>query len=131
MALIFADRVKEITDTSGTGSFVLAGASSGYRTFLSAVGNGNTCYYCCVASNGDWEIGKGTYAQVDNTIARTNPPIASSNANAQVSFGTGSKEIFLTVPASEVASNTKYVDDTNGKTYRIGFSDGSIVAIEV
>ena len=44
MALVVADRVKETTSTTGTGTYTLAGAADGFETFA-AVGNGNTTYY--------------------------------------------------------------------------------------
>ena len=40
MALVLADRVKETSTTIGTGTFTLSGASIGYQTFSSAIGNG-------------------------------------------------------------------------------------------
>ena len=46
MALVLADRVLETTTTSGTGTLTLAGATAGYRTFSTAIGNTNTTYYC-------------------------------------------------------------------------------------
>ena len=70
MALVLADRVQETTTTSGTGTLTLAGAVAGYRTFSSAVGNGNTTYYCIYDSLAQaWEIGLGTVAA--GTLART------------------------------------------------------------
>jgi len=62
MALIISDRVKETTITEGTGSLTLSGATfGGFQTFSSAIGNGNTTYYCI--QNGDrFEIGIGTFS---------------------------------------------------------------------
>ena len=44
MALALKDRVKETTTTTGTGTYTLAGAVTGFETF-GQVGNGNTTYY--------------------------------------------------------------------------------------
>lgn len=41
MALVVADRVKETTTSTGTGTITLAGAVSGFQSF-SVVGDGNT-----------------------------------------------------------------------------------------
>ena len=87
MALVAADRVKETTSTTGTGTWNLAGAVAGFRTFVAGIGTGNTCYY--VAEQGsDWEIGLGTVTDATpDTLARTRI-IASSNGGSAVNFGT-------------------------------------------
>lgn len=109
MALIVADRVKETTVTTGTGAVTLAGAATGYRTFLAAVGDGNTCYYTIQAVDGggnptgDWETGIGTYAAAGNTLTRTTVQ-SSSNSNNAVNFGAGTKQVWLDVTAAQLAT---------------------------
>ena len=101
MSLVYADRIKETTITTGTGTYTLAGASSGFRTFLAGIANGNTCYYCC--ENGtDWEVGLGTLSG-GTSLARTTI-VESSNAGSAVSWGAGSKVIFVVFPASKVVT---------------------------
>ena len=46
MAHVVADRVRETTTTTGTGTYTLAGAVTGFETFGS-IGTTNTTYYCC------------------------------------------------------------------------------------
>lgn len=94
MALVAADRVKETSTTTGTGTYDLAGAESGFRTFVAGVGNGNTCYY--VATMGaDWEEGLGTVTDASpDTLARTHV-IKSSNSDAAVNWGAGTKTLFV------------------------------------
>ena len=45
MAFAVADRVRETTTTTGTGTLNLDGAVSGFRTFVSGIGDGNVTYY--------------------------------------------------------------------------------------
>jgi len=100
MALVLADRVKETTATTGTGTVTLAGAATGYQSF-SAVGNGNTTYYV-IAGQGtsEWEVGIGTYTSSGTTLSRTTI-LASSNAGSLVSFSSGTKDVFVTYPAGK------------------------------
>jgi hypothetical protein len=100
MALIFADRIKETTTTTGTGSLTLAGAATGFKSFNSEMSNNDTCYYCIDDIAGNWEVGLGTY-QATDILARTTP-IKSSNSNSLVSFGAGTKNVFVTQPAFRV-----------------------------
>lgn len=98
MALIHADRVKETSTTTGTGTYTLAGAATGFQSF-SAIGNGNTCYY--TAEDGtNWEVGLGTYTSAGTTLARTTV-LASSNAGAAVNWAAGTRNIFVSPPASK------------------------------
>lgn len=99
---IYADRVKETTTTTGTGTYSLAGAAAGFRTFVAGVGTGAVVTYC--AEDGtNWEIGEGTVTDAaTDTLTRTSI-LASSNAGAAVSWAAGSKNIFLTAPATRLA----------------------------
>jgi hypothetical protein len=98
MPLVIADRVRETTTTSGTGTLTLAGPYSGFQAF-SVIGNGNTTYYAIIdAQNGAWEVGIGAYTTSGNTLSRATV-LASSNAGSLVNFGTGTKDVILTQPA--------------------------------
>ena len=99
MALVLADRVRETTTTTGTGSVTLAGAYTGFQTFSSAVGNGNSTYYTIAnVASGEWEVGIGSYASGGNLLSRTTV-LASSNGGSLVNFGAGVKDAFVTQPA--------------------------------
>jgi len=103
MALIVNDRVRESTTVVGTGTATLLGAITGYQAF-SVIGNGNTCYYTIADQIGaNWEVGIGTYTSSGNTLARTKV-LSSSNADALVSFTTGTKDVFITYPAETSVS---------------------------
>jgi hypothetical protein len=83
MALVVNDRVKETSTTTGTGTFTLDGAVSGFETFSSAIGNTNTTYYAIVNSNGEFEVGLGTVGA--GTLSR-DTIISSSNSDAAVNL---------------------------------------------
>jgi hypothetical protein len=103
MAFVLADRVKETTTTTGTGTVTLLGASTGFQSF-SAIGNANTTYYTIAGqSTSEWEVGIGTYTSSGTTLARTTV-ISSSNAGALVNFSAGTKDVFVTYPAEFTAN---------------------------
>jgi hypothetical protein len=97
MALVLADRVQETTATTGTGTVTLAGATTGYQTFA-AVGNGNSTYYT-ISGGAEWEVGIGTYTSSGTTLSRTTV-LSSSNSGSLVNFSAGTKNVFVTYPAS-------------------------------
>lgn len=102
MALVYADRVKETSVTTGTGALSLDGAVPGFRTFLAGVGNGNQTYYAISdESDGNWEVGLGTVSGAQLT---RDSVLASSNSNALVNFGPNTKTVFATAPAQFFAS---------------------------
>ena len=100
MALVLNDRVKETSTTTGTGDFTLAGAVTDFESFNSGIGTGNTTYYAIVnPSQNEWEVGLGTLS-ASTTLQRTTI-ISSSNSDAAVTFTSGSKDVFCTLPASK------------------------------
>jgi hypothetical protein len=105
MALVLADRVKETTTTTGTGTVTLLGASTGYQSFA-VIGNANTTYYTIAGQTGsEWEVGIGTYTSSGTTLARTTV-LSSSNSNSLVNFSAGTKDVFVTYPAGYSVSST-------------------------
>ena len=113
MALVLADRVRDTTTTTGTGTVTLSGtAPTGYQNF-SVIGNANTTYYTINAGS-QWEVGIGTYSSTGPTLARTTV-LESSNANALVNFSAGTKDVFVTYP-SDRAVTTDGVETLTNKT---------------
>jgi len=102
MALVINNRVRETTSTTGTGAVTLGGAVGGFQTFAAGIGNDNTTYYAIsINSENEWEVGLGTLSADSSTLARTNPPLESSNGDALVDFSAGSKEVFCTLPSEK------------------------------
>ena len=99
MALVLKDRVKETTTTTGTGTYSLGGAVTGFETFAS-VGDGNTTYYVCT-DNTDFEVGIGTFTSSGTTLARTTI-LQSSNSDNAVSWSSGTRTVFCTLPAEKM-----------------------------
>lgn len=104
MAHITADRVKEITTTTGTGSYTLAGAATGFRAFSAVAANNDTVPYCCEDGT-SWEVGVGTWT-TGGTLARTTILASSNNGNA-VNWGAGTKNIFITLPARAATADVQ------------------------
>jgi hypothetical protein len=102
MPLVLKDRVRETTTTTSTGAYTLGGAQTGYQSFA-VVGDGNTTYYT-VTDGTDWEVGIGTYTASGTTLSR-DTILASSNSGNAVSWGAGSKDVFLTYPAERAVYN--------------------------
>jgi len=102
MALVLNDRVKETTTTTGTGTVNLAGAETGFESFVAGIGNSNTCYYTIAHQSADeFEVGLGTVTDASpDTLARTTV-ISSSNSDSAVNFSSGTKDVFCTLPASK------------------------------
>lgn len=100
MALVVADRVKETTTTTGTGTVTLLGASTGFQSFA-VIGNANTTYYTIAGQTGsEWEVGVGTYSSSGTTLARTTV-LSNSSATqpSALSFSAGTKDVFVTYPS--------------------------------
>ena len=119
MALVLKDRVKETTTTTGTGTYTLAGAATGFEAF-SEIGDGNTTYYCCTDGT-DFEVGIGTYTASGTTLARTTI-LQSSNSDAAVNWTSGTRDIFCTQPAEKAVfkNDSGHVDIDDNEELRIG-----------
>ena len=98
MALVLADRVRETTTVTGTGTATLLGAAPGYQSF-SAVGNANTTYYVIANQSAtEWEVGIGTYT-ASGTLLSRDTVLSSSNSGSLVNFSAGTKDVFVDYPA--------------------------------
>ena len=109
MALVLNDRVKETSTTTGTGTLNLAGASSGFVTFVAGIGNSNTTYYAINAQGtSNWEVGIGTVTDATpDTLARDTVLSNSLGNTSKINFS-GTLDVFCTMPASK----SVYLDST-------------------
>ena len=125
MALVLKDRVKETTTTTGTGTLTLAGAATGFQSF-SAIGDGNTTYYCIVDSSASaWEVGIGTYTSSGTTLSRTTI-LESSNSGSKVNFASGTKDVFCTYPAERsVVGSMGYIENSATVSVDSAINDGN------
>jgi hypothetical protein len=105
MAFVLNDRVKETSTTTGTGTFDLAGAETGFESFVSGVGNSNITYYA-ISNDGttEFEVGIGTVTSGSPDTLSRDTIISSSNSDAAVNFSAGTKTVFCTLPASRTPS---------------------------
>ena len=110
MALVINDRVRETSTTSGTGTLNLAGAVTGFRTFVDGIGNSNTTYYAIFEEGtNSFEVGLGTVTDATpDTLARTTVLSNSSGNTSKINFSGGTLSVFCTMPASK----SVYLDST-------------------
>jgi microcystin-dependent protein len=101
MGLVREDRVKDKTTTTGTGTITLSGTTeTGFRTFASALADGDTVRYLIVLGS-EWEFGEGVFTASGSTLTR--PTIfSSSNAGAAVNFSAGTKDVSIVIGARDL-----------------------------
>ena len=126
MAFKLNDRVKESSSTTGTGTFTLGGAVSGFESFSAGIGGSNTTYYCIFETGtNNFEVGFGTLNSGASTLARTYV-ISSSNSDAKVNFA-GATEVFCTVPGAKIGLPTpeEYGSSSAPKVITVTVADKS------
>ena len=123
MALVLKDRVKVSAVTTGTGTFTLGPAVSGYDDF-SVIGDGNTTYYTIVIDT-EWEVGVGTYTASGTTLSR-DTVLASSNSGSLVNFSAGTKEVFVTYPAGRSVNTADIGTIASQDSDNVSITGGSI-----
>jgi len=100
MAEIIADRVKQLSTTTGTGDFAVTASIPGFKMFSEVCTAGDTFHGCIVAVDaqgnptGQWEAGLFTYKST-GIIERTTVRASSATSNAKVVFGAGNKHVYI------------------------------------
>jgi hypothetical protein len=130
MSLVLADRVRQTTTATGTGTITLDGTVEGFQTFA-AIGNNNTTYYT-IAGGTQWEVGIGTYYA--GTLARTT--IISSSTGSTLDLAAGTKDVFVTLPAENTVTSIASADasiivTTVGSTVDLSVSQTSPASVLV
>jgi len=99
MTIKTSDRIFETTTSTGTGTINLAGPVAGFKSFVDGVGGGAKVPYTITQSEGgeviSWECGIGTITDATVDTLSRNTILESSNSNAPVNFGAGTKNVYL------------------------------------
>lgn len=96
MAASFADRVAEVSISTGTGSMALGVTPVlSYQSWASGYVDGAVLYGIVDEATGDWEVGEGTLSGTGILLTRT-LVVDSSLGGTAVSFGVGNKIVFST-----------------------------------
>lgn len=130
MPLVLKDRVQETANSPGTGDISLLGAVTGFQSFSSAIGNGNTCYYAIADQGGaNFEVGLGTYVSSGNVLQRTVVLSSSAGGTTKANFASGVQNVFVTYPAEKSVN----LDDSGNVsalgTVSSGIWQGTTIAI--
>ncbi len=130
-----ADRVKETSTSTGTGTINLGGAATGYRAFSSAFVTADVVYYC-IEDGTNWEVGYGTLTTgTPWTLSRN---LLASSSGSLSSFSAGTKNVFCTSPASYLTSptltsvkETRTAPTIGGGTLTLDLSGSSIFDVSL
>ena len=133
MAFVLNDRVKETSTSTGTGTINLAGAETGFETFVSGVGTTNNTFYC-ISHDGtnEFEVGIGTVTDATPDTLSRDTIISSSNSDNAVAFTAGTKTVFCTYPAKRAPSAsmtaTTYVTTHSSTISDVQTMDSGVLA---
>jgi hypothetical protein len=84
------DRLREVSTTTGTGTYTLGGAVAGFRAFSVLGANNYTRYFATDGVDSEWGIGR--YLSGPDRLERTTIH-GSTNAGAAVNWGVGSRTL--------------------------------------
>lgn len=119
MSIKLTDRIKELSYTIGTGNMILSGSVRGFSSFNSACQHNAEVFYA-ITDGTFYEIGSGVYKRADydpndgitsDQLVRF--PITSTNGNNKVNFPEGTKEVYITYPATHAVHNGSGLSNTS------------------
>lgn len=100
MALVLADRVEQVTRTTGLADLTLAEVIRGRQSFQDVTNNGDTVIYVLEDAEGmNWEIGTGTVVHGAETTLQRTTIRQSSNGGSKISLSAGTHRVFLAADA--------------------------------
>ena len=94
MPLQFADRVRVLTNTVGTGVLTLGASLPGLQGFSGVIATGNTVQYA-IEDGFQWEIGIGTFTDNPPLLDRSSVQYSSDGAGVAIALS-GSAQVFVT-----------------------------------
>lgn len=120
MAFKLYEDTWETSTTTGTGSYTLAGAVTGWRPFSAQYANSDTCYYSAYDGS-NFEEGVGTFVSATPALARTTI-YRSSNGGAAVNWAAGTRNIVvaplgIVIESLLTPGNTGYAKRTADNTW--------------
>jgi hypothetical protein len=112
VTFVKADRVQEVSTSTGTGALELAGAyNASFKTFGDVMTNGETCQVFAINEdvNNEWEVFEATYVSSTNSLTRS--AFISSSTDSPIIFSSGDKRVAMVPPASKML-----VEDNDGNS---------------
>lgn len=101
---MLANRVKETTSTTGTGSFTTTGAATGFQTFNTAFGTDHSFYYWAVDETANtWECGIG-YLSTSTILVRSS--VRDNSSGGTTAFNFANAPSLFCAPIEESAYNS-------------------------
>lgn len=130
MPHLYADRVKELTASTGPGTLALSGAAEGgFATFAAAIGVGNSTDICIHdPATGEWETCQTTVL-TGTTLSRGT--LHDSSSGGRVSFVSGAKEVFCCLPGAEAMRRTEIQAALDAQAAAIVVVEDAVAALTI
>lgn len=98
----YPDRVKETSASTGSTTFTLDGAATGFRSFAAAVADGATVDVCIAQQDGSqWQVCEVTFTSPSTATVGTVYSNSSGTTSA-ITFSAGTKDIYVVFPADDI-----------------------------